>query len=156
MISVPLTPGSLTLMNLIPIGRPSTRNPMLVQQVSRNIIRPLDPTISNMSTSLNWAIHMVTMVLCEVVSVEGLLCLETSTPGAIWGLAGKSTSGASMRAATGGAGALLVLAEDAQGVSTGIPGSIRGSYGGVDVILWVYFAYPVGGLDVIGGTSTIP
>ncbi|KAG0123899.1 hypothetical protein HOY82DRAFT_574276 [Tuber indicum] len=154
MISVPLTPRSLTPMNLIPIGRSSTRNPMLVQQVSGKIIRPLDSTISNTSTSLNWAIHMVTMVLCEVVSVEGLLCLETSTPGAIWGFASKSTRGASMRA--GGAGALVVLAEDARGGSTGIPRRIRGSNGGDDVILWVYFAYPVGGLDIIGGTSTIP
>ena len=74
---------------------------MLVQQVSIQVIRPLDPPISDMYTIFDWAIHTVIEVLCVVVSIEGLLCLEGSEPGAIRGLTSKLARGASMRAAVG-------------------------------------------------------
>ncbi|KAG0637828.1 hypothetical protein HOY80DRAFT_970801 [Tuber brumale] len=149
MISVIPTPRSLVLMNLIPMWWPSARNAVLVQQVSRKIIRPLDTTISDTNTSLNRAIHTVIAMLCKVVSVKCLLCLECSRPGATRGPAGKSTRGAGMRAAV--AGALVVLAEDSREIRTGVPGSVRGSNGGGDVAFRVYLFYPIGGPGTIGG-----
>jgi len=68
--------------NLIPIPRLSTGNTMLGQQVSRKIISPLDPTISNIQTPCNWAIMAVVEVLRLVVSGEGLLRLEGAGRGA--------------------------------------------------------------------------
>ena len=74
------------------------RYTMLVQHVSSEIICPLDPMSSNTYTPFNWAIDTVIVVLCTVVPVKSLLCLEDSRPGTIRSLAGKSAWGASMRA----------------------------------------------------------
>ena len=88
--------------NLIPKWQPSARNAVLVQQVSNQVIRPLDPPISDIYTIFDWAIHAVIEVHCAVVSIKGLFCFEGSSPGAIRGLAGKPTWGAGMGATRGG------------------------------------------------------
>jgi len=82
---------------------------MLAQQVSGKIISPLYPTTSDIQAPFNWAIHTVVEVLSLVVSVEGLLGLESAGPKAIGCLAGKLASSAGMRAAVGGAEYKLVL-----------------------------------------------
>ena len=71
---------------------------MLIPHVSSEIIHPLDPLSSDTHTPFNWTIHTIIVVLCAVVLVESLLCLEGSRPRAIGGLASKSSWGASMRA----------------------------------------------------------
>jgi len=76
-------------------------NTVLVPHVSSEIIRTLDSFSSNTYTPFNRTIHTVIVVLCSVVPVERLLCLKGSRPGAIRGLAGKSSLGAGMRATVG-------------------------------------------------------
>jgi len=70
--------------------------------VSRKIISSLDPPISNVQAPFHGTIHTVIEVLSSVVSVEGLLFLEGTKPGAIGGLACKFARSAGMRAAIGG------------------------------------------------------
>ncbi|KAG0637834.1 hypothetical protein HOY80DRAFT_1050199 [Tuber brumale] len=108
---------------------------MLVQQVSRKIIRPLDPMSSNAHASFNRAVNTVIEMLCAVVSVEGLLCLEGSTPGAVRGFTGKSAWGV----------------EDSQERGMGVPGRGHGSGGGGDVVLRVHFVSLICWLGIIGG-----
>ena len=74
---------------------------MLIQHVSRKIIGALDPLSSNTHTPWNRTIHTVIEVHGAVVSVKGLLCLESSRPRAIRGLASKSAGGANMRTTIG-------------------------------------------------------
>jgi len=105
--------------DLIPIRWPRIGNTMLVQQVSKEIIRPLNPASSNVLIPFDRTIHTVIAVHCVVVSVEGLLRLEGPGPGIVRSLAGKSARGASVRAAS--ASALVVLAEDAREIKAGIP-----------------------------------
>jgi len=81
------------------------RNSVLVPHISSKIICPFDALSSNAQAPFNWAIHTVTEVHCAVVSVEGLPCLEGSSPRAIRGLTGKSARCASMRATVGIMGA---------------------------------------------------
>jgi len=70
---------------------------MLVPHVGSKIISPLDPLSSDAHAPSNWTIHTVAEVHSVVVPVESLLRLEGSWPGAIRGLAGKSSWGTSMR-----------------------------------------------------------
>ena len=91
----------LALVTLIPKWQPSMRNTMLVPHLSSKIISPLDPLSSDARALFNWTIHTVIEVHGLVVPVEGLLRLESSSPGAIRGFAGKSARGASMRTTTG-------------------------------------------------------
>ena len=88
-------------MNLIPIWRLTAGNTVFVQQVSRKIIRPLDPPSADVHASFNWTINTVIEVFCTVVSVEGLLRLEGSRPGAARGFTGKSARGAGVWATVG-------------------------------------------------------
>jgi len=74
---------------------------MLGQQVSSKVISPLDPTISNIQAPRNWAIHAVVEMLRLVVSVEGLLCLEGTGPGAVGFQAGELAGSAGVGAAVG-------------------------------------------------------
>ena len=85
----------------VPVVNPTLRNTMLIQHVSSEIVCPLDPLSSDTHTPFNWTIHPIIIVLCTVVLVEGLLCLEGSRPRAIRGLASESTWRASMRATRG-------------------------------------------------------
>ena len=71
---------------------------MLIQHVSRKIVHPLDPVGCIAPTPFNRAIHTVAEVHCSVVPVESLLCLKSSMPRAIRGLASKFAWSASMRA----------------------------------------------------------
>ena len=71
---------------------------MLIQHMSSEIVHPYDPLSSDTQAPFNWTIHTIIVVLCAVVLVESLFCLEGSRPRAIRGLASKSSRGASMRA----------------------------------------------------------
>ena len=103
-IKISSLPGWAIPQDLIPIWHPRLRNTMLIQHVSSKVVYPRDPLSSNPWTPFNWTIHMVIAVLCAVVPVEGLLCLESSRPGAIRRLASKSTRSAGMRTTVGVAG----------------------------------------------------
>ena len=75
---------------------------MLAPQVSSKIVSPLDPTISNIFTPRDWAIHTGVEVRRLVVSVEGLLGLEWAGVGAGGFQAGEFAGGAGVGAAVGG------------------------------------------------------
>jgi len=66
--------------------------------VGSKIISPLDPLSTNTHASFNRTIYTVIVVHGVVVPVEGLSRLKGSWPKAIWGFAGKSAWGTSMRA----------------------------------------------------------
>jgi len=71
---------------------------VFVPNVSSKIICPLDPFRPNAGTPFNWTIHTVAEVHAVIVPIQGLLRLKGSIPSAIWGFAGKSAWGTSMRA----------------------------------------------------------
>ena len=99
--------------------------------MSSKIISPLDPTISNIQAPSNWAIMAVVEVLRLVVSVEGLLGLEGTGPGAVGfqagELAGSAGVGTAMRgrvyvrmalgeSRVGGGGGLLTCCRSTWGI----------------------------------------
>ena len=78
------------------MGHYGVRDAVFVPHVSCEVIGPFDSLSSDADTPFNRTIHTVIVVFCMVVSVQGLLCLEDSKPGAIRGVAGKSAWSAGM------------------------------------------------------------